>query len=124
MNPAADAALALGPWTSTGVAQATASACFPAALPVFLGHFPGHPLVPGVHQLALVAELTRRALGHPDLVVLAVERSKWTLPLKPDETLEISATWIPHDEGAWRVDGRVLRAGIIACVCRLLLAPL
>jgi 3-hydroxyacyl-[acyl-carrier-protein] dehydratase len=33
--------------------------------PVYDGHFPGNPVVPGVCQVQMVKELVEKALGHP-----------------------------------------------------------
>lgn len=55
----------------------------PASSPWFEGHFPGHPILPGVAQLALVES----ALGAPLAEVRAVKLRR---PVGPGEVLELS----------------------------------
>lgn len=55
----------------------------PASSPLFEGHFPGHPILPGVAQLALVES----ALGAPLTEVRAVKLRR---PVGPGEVLELS----------------------------------
>jgi 3-hydroxyacyl-[acyl-carrier-protein] dehydratase len=38
---------------------------FNAQDPIFSGHFPGQPVVPGVCMLQIVKEITIMAIGHP-----------------------------------------------------------
>lgn len=121
MTPAWDAADALTGVALTGAASAEGHACFAAALPVFLGHFPGQPLVPGVYQVALVGELVRRALARPDLTLVRIARCKWTLPLVPGDELLVTAAWTIRPDGGIQVDGGVQRAGVSACACRVVL---
>jgi 3-hydroxyacyl-[acyl-carrier-protein] dehydratase len=117
MDPLADAASSLGaPVIGDGKAHATAT--FSATLPVFAGHFPGNPLVPGVHHVALIAHLARLALSLPELRITGIERCKWLRPLLPDQALTVEVTWRP-DGDDWRIDG-VLRDGVaVACQVRL-----
>ena len=120
MDPLADAAGALGD-PVLGEATAHASASFPATLPVFAGHFPGHPLVPGVHQVALIAHLARVAIGLPGLAITAVERCKWLRPLRPGQALLVEAAWRADGDG-WRIDGTVRDGLAVACQVRLRLS--
>lgn len=55
----------------------------PASSPFFAGHFPGHPILPGVAQLALV----ERALGAPLAELRAVKLRR---PVGPGEVLDLS----------------------------------
>jgi len=63
----------------------------PLASPLFEGHFPGHPILPGIAHLALV----ERALGS----VWAVRSVKLRRPVRPGDVLELSV----HDpkEDGW-----------------------
>jgi 3-hydroxymyristoyl/3-hydroxydecanoyl-(acyl carrier protein) dehydratase len=55
----------------------------PAASPLFAGHFPGHPILPGIAHLAIV----ERALGAP---LAAVRSMRIRRPVAPGETLDLS----------------------------------
>jgi acyl-CoA synthetase (AMP-forming)/AMP-acid ligase II len=70
------------------------SCTYPAAMPMFAGHFPGHPMVPGARLVAEVANWLH-AQGYP---VLACETAKFLRPVAPDErcTLFANATDPAH----------------------------
>ncbi len=70
----------------------------PASSPLFEGHFPGHPILPGIAQLALV----ERALGAPLAEVRAVKLRR---PVGPGEILELSLGE-PDGEGWTRFELR------------------
>lgn len=118
MRPGSDAIDSV--LTATGGdGKASGTARFAVDLPVLVGHFPGNPLIPGVHVLALVAEIARRtgvALGQ----VQAIEKAKWSAPVYPGEDLAITLT-SRTVEGGWRVDGEVTKAGQVCASCRLML---
>ncbi len=60
---------------------------FPPDLPVFAGHFPGFPLVPGVFLLETVRLAAERATGK-ELRIAAVSEAKFTAPVGPGDTVE------------------------------------
>jgi 3-hydroxymyristoyl/3-hydroxydecanoyl-(acyl carrier protein) dehydratase len=57
--------------------------------PALAGHFPGHPVVPGVLVLDEVIETLRHRYGQ-DLVVTGLPAVKLSSPLKPEEPLMIT----------------------------------
>lgn len=56
----------------------------PEGSPFFAGHFPGHPILPGIAHLALVA----RALGDPPLAEVRV--LKLRKPVLPGDVLDLA----------------------------------
>jgi 3-hydroxymyristoyl/3-hydroxydecanoyl-(acyl carrier protein) dehydratase len=122
MNPAADAASACQRIT-TGVGAGSGDVVFAPNLPVFSGHFPGSPLVPGVHQLAAVAEVAARC-GVAGTIT-RIDRCKWTAMVRPGDALRVAITWKAAPEGGTIVDGTCTVAGPagpqVACSCRLVL---
>ena len=92
MNPQADAPQALRSWQRGDGDQAIGQALFPADLAVLAGHFPGRPLIPGVHQVALFVLLLQRVV-RPGLRLSGISRGKWTAPVLPGMVLDLRARW-------------------------------
>lgn len=84
--------------------------CIAADHPCLPGHFPGHPLVPGVVILQCVVEALAECL--PAQHVIAVDNAKFVAPLLPDQTFTISLQGEPA-EGRMRFEC-ALREGRIA----------
>ena len=117
MTPVVDVRAALSAWERTGDTTARGTVRLSAALPVFAGHFPGAPLVPGVYVLATLAEVaTRAGIGTQ---VVAVERAKWSAPAYPDQDLVATVAWKPVD-GGWQLDGEVANPAGVCATCRLI----
>lgn len=121
MNPLADARCALRSATRTGE-QISADGAFPAELAVFTGHFPGHPLVPGVAIIALIQAAYEEASSRA-IRIVAVERCKWKTPSVPGErlTVMISSVGITGDESHQRITATVSNATGIACEAHLVI---
>jgi 3-hydroxyacyl-[acyl-carrier-protein] dehydratase len=81
----------------------------PAASPLFTGHFPGHPILPGIAHLAVV----ERALGTP---LAAVRGVRLRRPVTPGETLDLLL--IPSGDGWTRFEircgGEAVGGGAVA----------
>jgi 3-hydroxyacyl-[acyl-carrier-protein] dehydratase len=67
---------------------------FTLHFPGFGGHFPGHPVLPAVAQLAAVRILASRGLMQ-DLQLKAVQKAKFKNMIHPEETIRIH---IRHSE--------------------------
>lgn len=61
---------------------------FPASDVVFAGHFPGHPLLPGIFQIEMTRGLAETLLGGK-LAVLTVTKAKFLRPIIPGETVRV-----------------------------------
>jgi 3-hydroxymyristoyl/3-hydroxydecanoyl-(acyl carrier protein) dehydratase len=61
---------------------------FGADDPVFAGHFPNRPLLPGVFQLEMARAAAESVLGCP-LIVREISKAKFQRPVLPDETVRL-----------------------------------
>jgi len=61
----------------------------PAAHPVFRGHFPGNPIVPGVMLLEWVQRELAQVLGRAPSA-LRIRESKFFTPLAPEQRAQLS----------------------------------
>ncbi|HCU54249.1 MAG TPA: hydroxymyristoyl-ACP dehydratase, partial [Gammaproteobacteria bacterium] len=87
----------------------------PVAHPALPGHFPGHPVVPGVVLLdAVVAALTGHAGG--PVRVTGFPNIKFLAPLRPEREFEVTFAVKRPGQAAFDVlaDGTKLASGSIA----------
>ena len=61
---------------------------FRADDPVFAGHFPNRPLLPGIFQLEMARVAAESVLDCP-LAVREISRAKFQRPILPDETVRL-----------------------------------
>ncbi|MAE30917.1 MAG: 3-hydroxyacyl-[acyl-carrier-protein] dehydratase FabZ [Verrucomicrobiales bacterium] len=75
--------------------QITAEKNVPINEPYFQGHFPGHPIMPGVLQLEAMAQvagiLTLKQADNAGKIAyfMSAEKVKWRKPVKPGDVLQI-----------------------------------
>lgn len=77
--------------------------CDIAILPdcdVYRGHFPGHPVCPGVCNIETVAELASLATGHR-LSIGRIKRCRFTTVATPETTpeMKVSLAFTPTETG-------------------------
>jgi 3-hydroxyacyl-[acyl-carrier-protein] dehydratase len=63
--------------------------CFRADDPVFAGHFPERPILPGIFQLEIV-RLAAEVVLHNKLSVTEIAKAKFQRPVLPGEILKLS----------------------------------
>ena len=61
---------------------------FDAAQPVFAGHFPGHPILPGVFQLEM-ARVAAESILNGAMRVREITKAKFRRPILPAETIRL-----------------------------------
>lgn len=79
-----------------------------AGHPAFPGHFPGHPLVPGVVLLEQVAQALHAWRGQRLVRVL---ETKFMAPLLPDETATVRLSDV--STGATKIRFEILRGEVL-----------
>lgn len=62
---------------------------FGAADPVFAGHFPNRPLLPGIFQIEMARTAAEWALGKP-FFISEVCKAKFLHPIMPDQTVKLN----------------------------------
>ena len=62
---------------------------FNAAHPVFAGHFPGKPIVPGACLVQIAEELAGRMTGKP-VRLTSIRNLKFRQPITPDQVVSVS----------------------------------
>ncbi len=95
---------------------------FPSTLPLFAGHFPDRPMVPGVLELAAV----RYALGQVREDALQLEEvvdARFSQPVVPETLLEIEASLVHKDDGRLRVRARLRCEGVEVGRTTLVMRP-
>ncbi|GFO61593.1 3-hydroxyacyl-[acyl-carrier-protein] dehydratase FabZ [Geomonas silvestris] len=82
--------------------------------PFFQGHFPGHPVMPGVliieamAQVAAIMAYLATDDNEKDKVsyFMAIDNARFRKPVKPGDTLRIEIETIFYKRGIWSVAGK------------------
>jgi len=87
---------------------ATARVLIPPESRWVQGHFPGHPILPGVAQARIAHDLLERSLG-TGVHLTSIPRMKFTSPVRPGTRLEVRLEFdAAGDRVKWSfTDGRV-----------------
>jgi UDP-3-O-[3-hydroxymyristoyl] N-acetylglucosamine deacetylase/3-hydroxyacyl-[acyl-carrier-protein] dehydratase len=98
--------------------------------PHFTGHFPGHPIMPGVLQLEAIAQVAgvllyiRIAAANQIAYFMAAEEVKWRKPVVPGDSLVIEVELlkirgkIGKAKGVCKVDGDVVSEAVVTFMLR------
>jgi 3-hydroxyacyl-[acyl-carrier-protein] dehydratase len=93
-----DAAAGIIELTSPREGEIEAVLVFPPGLAVFGGHFPGHPLVPGILELEMVRAVMERFWPGSPLRINSIDKAKFVREIKPGERIRLSAAFSPSGE--------------------------
>lgn len=105
--------------------QAVAVKTFALAELIFITHFPGHPVVPGVLLIEIVTQTAAKSLkvARPDLVssLASVKSAKFLRPVVPGDRCVVTVDLEMDDQGAW-ARGAIEVEGTRVCQMTLRLA--
>jgi 3-hydroxyacyl-[acyl-carrier-protein] dehydratase len=101
--------------------RAVGEKTFPRADPIFRGHFPGDPLVPGVLLVEALAQVAGCAAGQPGrpMRLAAIKGVKFPNSARPDELISLAAQKVGAAGGLWqfaveaRVAERIVAEGVL-----------
>lgn len=79
--------------------KVTAVVSFNRSHPIFDGHFPGHPVVPGVCMIQMLREIMEIEVGHK-LRITFGDNLKFLSIINPDEHNEVEAQITYSSSGA------------------------
>jgi len=90
--------------------------------PFFQGHFPGHPIMPGVLVIEAMAQAGGIIMMHeiPDrqeklVVFTGIERAKFRQPVTPGDQLRLEIDVLAFRSRAGRIEGKATVDGKLAC---------
>lgn len=97
--------------------------------PFFPGHFPHHPIMPGVliiESLAQAAGLLafkssgKEAGANSVIYFVGIDNARFKRPVVPGDQLRLKAHITRHTRGIWKFDAKALVDGHTACEAELM----
>ncbi len=79
--------------------------------PIFKGHFPGLPVVPGVCMMAIVKEILQKGVGKK-LMLEKADNIKFMALINPNEhpSVEVEIKYSQNDDGTYSTDAVIYAA--------------
>jgi len=103
-----------------------------AAWPIFRGHFPGEPIVPGLMLVEAIAQASALLAYETEpfdvrgtrMYLMTVERARFLARVRPGEELEIRTDLVDRRGPLWRFEGSIACRGQLAADARIVAALL
>ncbi len=110
-----------------GDSEIVASKLVGANEPYLQGHFPDHPIMPGVLILEALAQtggiwciLTHPEMAHMTPALTGVDKARFRRPVRPGDTLQLNVQILQARRQAIRLEGRATVDGELAASANLL----
>ncbi len=95
--------------------------------PFFQGHFPGHPIMPGVLLIEAVAQVSavlafKSAEGNAGNLVyfMGIDKAKFRKPVVPGDQLRMEVTVLRKRTPYWKTKGRIYVESDLVCEAELM----
>lgn len=97
--------------------------------PQFTGHFPHHPIMPGVLMIEAMAQAAgllafksagKEAGEHSVVYFVGIDGARFKRPVVPGDTLRMEATVLRQTRGIWKFATRATVDGQLACEAELM----
>ena len=92
----------------------------------FNGHFPGHPIMPGVLILEAMAQVggilllnTQGTTGNKLVYFTGVDKVKWRKPVRPGDQLRFEVEMVKLRQTICRMSGKAFVANELVCEAEL-----
>lgn len=100
--------------------------------PLFRGHFPGEPIVPGLLLVEAIAQASALLAFETEpfdvrgtrMYLMTVERARFLARVRPGDLLEIRTDLVDRRGPLWRFDGSIACRGRLAADARIVAALL
>lgn len=97
--------------------------------PHFPGHFPGHPVMPGVLMIEALAQTAgllafkssgKEVTENSVIYFVGIDGARFKRPVVPGDQVRMEATILRHTRGIWKFAAKATVEGQLACEAELM----